>query len=465
VEQALFGAAMLVVGAVLGGVAAYLLARSGVSSLTRRAAEAEARLQESIEARARSEEAARRIPDLEGQVARLQEEKTTLAAEAAALQQDRESQREKAEWTDRSMQQLREAFGALASESLQSNADEFLKRARDQLDAVLTAVRGDWKTQKEEVSGLVRPLNDELGKLDAQVRELEKSREGAYKGLEEHLRQLAEANARLLDTSARLNEALRSSTVRGRWGEHQLRRIVDMAGMAPHVDFEEQARGKEGRVDLIVYLPNGGVLPVDAKVPMSAYLSAMEATEEATRNVRLDEHKEALHDHVRKLAQRAYWRQFERAPDFVVMFVPNDMCLAVAYERDAALLEYAFGERVLLASPVTLLALLKTVAFGWQQHQIAENARKIAEQGLELHRRLATFVGHLTETGKNLGKAVGTFNDAVGSWDSRLLPCVRRFRELADVQEEFPILEPVGRPPRLPKADEAFDTADDSADA
>ena len=311
-------------------------------------------------------------------------------------------------------------FQALASRSLQDNTEGFLKHAREQMGRLLTEVRGDWGTHKEELRNLVEPLGKTMGDLDRQVQQMEQKREGAYQGLHEQLRQLGP-----------LVQALRAAPdARGRWGELQLRRVVEMADLVAHVDFEEQASTTDGRPDMIVHLPNQGILPVDSKTPMLAYLEALEDGEPAHRDGKLKEHAAAIRFRIRELSQKRYWVQFDRAPEVVVMFVPNDACLSAAFEKDPDLLEYAMQQKVLPTTPVTLLALLKTVAYGWQQHKVAENAREIAEQGRELHDRLAKFVEHFQRAGSGLDNAVRAYNEAVGSLDSRLFPAARRLKEM-----------------------------------
>jgi DNA recombination protein RmuC len=344
---------------------------------------------------------------------------------------------------EKAQAQLREAFAALASQALQTNAGEFLRSVRQQLETMLTAVRGDWTTHKKELEHLVKPLEDTLGKLDGQIRELEQKREGAYKGLDEQLRHLGQAQQSLQTATVKLEQALKSPIVRGSWGQFELRRVVELAGLEAHVHFAEQVTAEATRPDMIVYLPNRAALPVDAKAPMQAFLDAMDTSDADLRKARLKDHAGAVRSRVRELSQKRYWDQFTPSPEFVVMFVPNDTCLSAAFAQDPELLEFAFQQRVLLTTPVTLLALLKAVAYGWQQQAIAENASQIARQGKEIHDRVAVFVGHLKKTGENLGGAVQAYNAAVGSLETRLLPAVRRLRELGAATTDLPEIEAV----------------------
>jgi len=353
-----------------------------------------------------------------------------LRIELTRLQDVTLLEQSKSEWLNSAMGQMQTSFDLLASKSLQNNADEFLKRASERVDSVVGQVRSDWSTQKAEFAGVVTPLKENLTALDMYVRELEQKREGAYQGVQEQLRQLAHTQNTLQNTTSTLAQALRAPNVRGRWGELQLRRVVELAGMVKHVHFSEQFSVEGGRPDLISYLPNQGILPIDAKAPLTAYLEAIEATDESMRRSKLTEHVRAIRGHVAALSKKQYWEQFPNAPDFVVMFVPNEACLSVAYEHDPELLDHALGQKVLIVTPVTLLALLRTVAYGWQQHQITQNAQQIAEQGKELHKRLTKFVEHFGEMRTALDRTVQGYNRAIGSFDGRVLPAIRKLEEL-----------------------------------
>jgi DNA recombination protein RmuC len=360
-------------------------------------------------------------------------ESALLKEKVVALEKEREAVGEKLDWVRKAEENMRDAFKALASDSLKSNSETLTSQV------------------KKDFQGVVDPLKESLTALDGHVRALEKNREGAYKEMVQRLLELRDTHAKLQQSTISLTEALRSPTVRGRWGEIQLRRVVEMAGMVNHVAFDEQAATELGRPDMIAYLPNGGVLPVDSKVPLSAYLSAMEAQDEDTRKRHMEEHARAMKTRVKELGQKQYWDQFKKAPDFVVMFVPNEACLGAAFERDEGLLEYAIDKKVLISSPVTLLALLRAVAYGWQQHRITENALKIADEGRELYGRLENFVGHFTELGDSVEKVVRKYNAAVGSFERRLMPAARRFHEMGlSGKEELEAPGEVDLVPSLP---------------
>lgn len=439
----------LAVGLILGMVVGFLIARLRWSERT---AVMQAELGTQKERLAATEKSLQETDYLRG-------ENEQLKVQIARLEEERKANKEKLQWVKGAQQQLRETFEALASQALASNADQFLKRARDQLTSLLTQVRGDWGTHKEELKNLVQPLEKTLEAMDKQVRELEQKREGAYQSLEKHLGQLGQAQTQLRDTTVTLAQALKSSTVRGRWGELQLRRVMELAGMTSHVDFDEQVTTDEGRPDVIVHLPNQGILPVDAKTPMTAYLAAIEA-DETEQRAKLVAHAQAMRDRIQELGRKQYWDQFERAPEMVIMFVPSEACLSAAFEQDPALLEFGMGKHVLVTTPLTLLALLRAVAYGWQQQQITENVREIARQGQELYDRVVKFLDLFQKTGKGLEQAVEAYDSAVGSLELRLLPSARRFKELNASTKDLPEPSPVNRRTRSLSSPEADDGAE-----
>jgi len=346
------------------------------------------------------------------------------------------AEREKNQWTADAREQFANTFKLLAGTELESRAGQ-LKT-----------------TAKEELGGVIAPLKEELTRLDRQVREMEVKREGAYANLGAQLQNLHQLQDSLRQQTTTLAQALKSPTVRGRWGEIHLRRLVELSGMSNHVDFSEQETTEGGRPDMVIRLPEKGIVPVDSKVPLDAYLRAMDAGDEESRRQLLAEHAKAFRGRIRELAQRAYWEQFERIPEVVVMFVPVEASLSAAFQADRELFEYAFQNKVLVTSPIALFALLRAVAFGWQQQQVAENAEHIAAQGRTLYDRVATFVGHVAGVGRSLEASVKKYNEAVGSLDSRVLPAARRLRELGVGSGEIETPGPVDAQPRLPARDE-----------
>ena len=357
-----------------------------------------------------------------------------LRIRLAQLETERQANEDKLAWTERAKDELREAFAALASKSLSENSQQYLVHAQ------------------RELKKLVDPLTQSLDKMDQSVRSIESKREGAYQKLGEQLRSLGDAQSTLQRATVTLEQSLKSSTVRGRWGELQLRRVVELAGMTKHVDFHEQVSGEQGRPDMVVQLPSGGIIPIDAKAPAASYLSAMESEGEA-RTQKLVDHAKALRSRVQALSKKSYMEQFETAPEIVVLFVPFESALSAAFEQDASLLEYAITQRILVASPVTLLALLRSAAFGWQQYHIEENARSIADQGRELYVRFLNVVKPFADVGEKLRRAVDSYNQSIGSMESRLMPALRRLKDSTAAPEELPQPEPIDRQARLPLDD------------
>ncbi len=328
-----------------------------------------------------------------------------------------ESDQEKLQWMEKARHELADTFAALSSKALRDNSSQIINQSRE---------------------SIFRPLDRELQKLEKQVQALESKREGAYRSIETHVVNLQKAFGEMQSTTHSLASALKSSSVRGTWGEVQLRRIAELAGMVDHVDFEEQKSADRGssRPDMIVYLPGGGIIPVDAKAPMSAYLEAFESRDEQVRRNGLTAHANSIRKHMRDLSGRAYWDQFENAPEFVAMMIPYESGLSAAFTVDPKLYDEALSSRVIIVSPATLLALLKAVSAGWLQLRLEENARSIAELGKELLDRFNTFNDHFGKIGKSLDGAVESYNAATGSMQSRVIPTLRRMKELGTGGEE-----------------------------
>lgn len=353
-----------------------------------------------------------------------------LAARVGELQSRNAADQERIQWLARAETSLRETFEALAARTLQTSTRTLIEQSKAQLSQFSQLLKSDWGAQKQEIRGVVEPLSSELKKLDQHVRTLEERREGAYQGLTEQVRSIGEQYRNLQQATTSLDQALRAPNVRGKWGEVQLRRLVEMAGLTEHVDFEEQQGSANGRPDMIIRLPSDAILPVDAKAPMSAYLDAQDAASPELAGQALRRHAQALRGHVQALAQKAYWSQFDVAPEFVVLVVPYESGLAAAFTTDPGLLEYALANRVVIAAPASFLALLRVVAYGWMQVEISRNAQAIAAGGRELLDRLQPFANHLNRLGGSLNQAVERFNEAAGSFEHRILPTARKLQEL-----------------------------------
>jgi len=411
--------------------------------------------------RARRRELEARLAIREAEVEAERKLRAGEAAARAALEArtdaERRAMEEKLGILREAEKTLANTFAALSSQALQANNDQFLQLARESLGRLTEAANGDLEKRQTAIAELVRPVHESLGRVDEKIAKLEKSGDVSAARLAEQVRALAAQEEKLRGETAKLVTALRAPAQRGRWGETQLRRTLDLAGLRAHVDFDEQpvVQLPDGtlRPDVAVRLPGDKTVLLDSKVPLEAYLKAVEAPEDE-REIHLRAHAAQLRSHVDALSRKQYWEAFAGSPEMAVLFLPSEGLLSAALEVDPGLHEDAFARRIVLATPATLLALLLTIAHVWKQESIAANAREIANEGRELHKRIADLSRHLAKLGRALESAVKTYNGAVGSFDKRVLPAARRFEQLKasaiDVQLE-PLVE-LEVLPALPRA-------------
>jgi DNA recombination protein RmuC len=412
----------------------------------------------------------KRAAGLDGTVVELKKQNDLLQQDSRALQKriedeqrlrataekDAESQREnlveQRRLLDDAQIKLREAFQSLAGEALQSSSNQFIELAKSKFDSLQKEAEGDLDQRKIAIKAMVDPLETALKDLRSEVSRVESARQEAYGSLRNEVQLLATTNRELREETGSLVNSLKQPQVKGKWGELTLRRVVELAGMSPHCDFQEQhsVDTEEGRLrpDLTVSLPGGTQIVVDVKVPLHAFFKAVSAQSDAEYREAMVQHAALVRDHIKGLSSKEYWRQFEPTPEFVVLFVPGESFFSAALEQDRTLIEDAIDKRVVLASPTTLIALLRAIAYGWKQQLVAENAEHIKELGKELYDRVVRFAEHLSDIAKGLERASKAYNNAVASFDSRLIPSARKFRETGVGSADVPQIEPIETFPR-----------------
>jgi DNA recombination protein RmuC len=441
-------------GLLVGAAAAWLIASGRLRHSERRAVGAET---EAGALRQQREDCERTITDLRQ---RLEAEQRARAVAETSLEASHQNLEQQRQLVSEAQQRLTEAFKALSGDVLASQSQSFLQLAEQNFNTLRAEATGELANRQQAIEALVSPLGESLKSYGEMLREMEKARSEAHGSLTSELKSLLAANQNLQRETGNLTAALKGGPqVRGRWGEMTLRRVVETAGMSEHCDFSEQetlgSAGDTMRPDLIVHLPGGRRIAVDAKAPLQPFLDATEASSEAERKQRLESYGRLVRGHMNQLARRAYWEQLQPSPEMVVLFLPGESFFSAALEQDRLLIEDGMQKRIVIATPTTLIALLHAVAYGWRQEQVEESAQRVSELGRQLYERIRTFAGHFAEIGAGLKRAVDSFNRAAGSLESRVLAGARKFREMgAAAGDEIQELEPIDEAPRSLRAAE-----------
>ncbi len=435
---------LLLAGLVVGALLGRAMGRGQqAAQLASAQADARAALERAESAIKERDDARRRVEAVQSEAS---ETASSLARVQSALDHERQAAARRAEDLSRAHEQLREQFEALAAKALHSNSEAVIKLAEQQLARAREQQKAEFEKRSTQVETMVAPLKESLAKVDEHVRHLEQRRADAYSGLSEQVRSMAETQARLTKETGALVSALRRPQTRGQWGELQLRRAVEIAGMVEHCDFSEQVTvvgSSAQRPDMVINLPEGRSIVVDSKVSLAAYLDALESDDPAHQEERMKAHARHLRDHVDSLAGKAYWEQFPTSPEFVVLFVPGESLLAPALERDPTLMDDAFAKRVMVVTPTVLIALLRTAAFMLAQAKVTENAVEVSSLGRELYKRLGTMGSHLDKLGRAITSTVKTYNQTIGSLERQVLVSARRMNDLGVVTDELPEQTPV----------------------
>jgi DNA recombination protein RmuC len=458
----------LIIGLIIGGITAWFIASARTASVyAQKNRDTETRLTASEtnlgSARIQIQE---KNEQLAGAASRLTEEQRMRVKAETQLAEAQKSFAEQREMLADATQKLREAFSSLSSEALKSNNEAFLHLAQSTLEKYAVEAKGDLGKRQEAIDQMIKPLRESLQQYEQNLKQVEITRESAYTGLRHHLDDLKLTQERLQNETNTLVGALKTSQVRGRYGEIGLRRVVEFSGMSRYCDFEEQVsvNTEEGKLrpDLVVRLPGGKSVIIDSKVPLTAYMQAFETTNDDERRARLALHAKAVREHMKLLSAKSYWSQFKESPDYVVLYMQIESSFGAALEYDLSLIEDSMNNHIILATPTTLISLLRTVAYSWHQQEVEENSKKIWETGVELFNRISVLLEHLGSVGSNLKTAVDSYNKAVGSLESRFIPQAKKLKELGAAQrdKDLPELPHIEATPRsLPEASSGNDEA------
>src|SRR6201991_4637914 len=464
----LFPLSMLVVGIIIGALVVWVISRTKIKyEFERGRAASETDIATLAERLAGKDDHLRQLRD---ELTRetehfdqLRDENASILAKLSAtqtrLEEERRTNQEKLELLENAEEKLADAFKALSADALRSNNQSFLDLARQNLEKFQETAKGDLEQRQQAIDQLIKPLKDSLEKVDGKIGELEKTRAGAYSELREQVKALATSQSQLQAETGNLVKALRVPHVRGRWGEIQLRRVVELAGMLQYCDFVEQetVNTEESRIrpDLIVRLPGNRTIVVDSKVPFDAFYESISATDEEVRAARLKDHARLVRTHINNLSRKSYWETVQPTPEFVLLFLPGETFYNAALENDPKLIEDGVAQNVIIATPTTLIALLKAISYGWSQEQMAKNAQEVSNLAKTLYERIRIFTKHFDEVGKSLDRALEFYNKGVGSLETRVLVTARRFKELGAISgEEIEILEPLDKAARPMTLDE-----------
>ena len=466
--EVLLPASMLVLGFVVGAFSLWLISRTKLRyEFERGRAEGDTERATLIERLSGKEG---QLLDVQQALDREKDESERLRGENAAnlanllalqtrLEDERRASAEKLALLSTAEEKLTDAFKALSADALRNNNRSFLDLAKQNLETFQQNAKGDLDGRQRAINELIKPLKESLEKVDGRIGELEKTRAGAYSELREQVKVLAQSHLQLQSETGNLVKALRAPHVRGRWGEIQLRRVVELAGMLQYCDFIEQetVNGEEGRIrpDLIVHLPGKRTIVVDSKVPFDAFYESIAATDEEVRASRLKDHARLVRTHINNLSRKAYWETVQPTPEFVLLFLPGETFYNAALENDPKLIEDGVAQNVIIATPTTLIALLKAISYGWSQEQMARNAQEVSNLAKTLYERIRIFTKHFDEVGRSLDRALEFYNKGVGSLETRVLVTARRFKELGAISgEEIEILEPLDKSARPLNLDE-----------